>query len=115
MMIKTNVDTNGSELVISGRGERIVGVEEDMKNGFSINPNPSDDYIEIYLNNVILSEVKNPVIVYDLLGIIWMDSRLRGNDILVSSEGNIRIDVSSLSPGVYFVSVGGRMYKFVKM
>jgi len=115
MMIKTNVDTNGSELVISGRGERIVGVEEDMKNGFSINPNPSDDYIEIYLNNVILSEVKNPVIVYDLLGIICMDSRLRGNDILVSSEGKVRIDVSSLSPGVYFVSVGGRMYKFVKM
>jgi len=77
-------------------------------------PNPAGDNVEI--NNVILrSEANDPVVVYDLLGIIWMDSRFRGNDILISSEGNVRIDISSLSPGVYFVRVGGRMYKFVKM
>jgi len=60
-----------------------------------------------------------PVVrLYNLFGVEvakYMDSRLRGNDILVSSEGNVRIDISSLSPGVYFVQVGDKMFKFVKM
>jgi len=79
-----------------------------------LSPNPARDYIEI--NNVILSETKDPeILVYNVLGGKLMDSRLRRNDILVSSEGKVRIDISSLSPGLYFVSVGGRMYKFVKL
>ena len=79
------------------------------------------DYIEI--NNVILNEVKirengeaHPeILVLNVLGGKLIDSRLRGNDILAFDESKVRIDISSLSPGVYFVSVGGQMYKFIKM
>jgi len=46
---------------------------------------------------------------------LLIDSRLRGNDILVSSEGNVRLDISSLSPGVYFVKIGSYFAKFVKI
>jgi len=45
----------------------------------------------------------------------YVDSRLRGNDNLVVCEGNFRIDISSLSPGVYFVRVGNEVLKFVKI
>jgi len=82
----------------------------------SIYPNPAYDYIEI--NIPPLERGLGDVSVFDVIGVEvlkGMDSRFRGNDILVSSEGNVRIDISSLSPGVYFVSVGGKMYKFVKM
>jgi hypothetical protein len=56
--------------------------------------------------------------VYDVLGVEvlkGMDSRLRGNDTFVSTEGNIRIYISHLRTGVYFVRVGGHIHKFVKM
>jgi len=79
-----------------------------------ISPNPATDYIEI--NHVILNEVKDPEIkVFDVLGIKYIDTRLRGNDIFVSSEGNIRIDVSSLPPGIYFLKIGSLVSKFVVM
>jgi len=91
--------------------ELIVSAEEENITTTTLSPNPATDYIEI--NNVMLSETKHPVLnvkLYDVLGIehpatSWHPSK----------EGNIRLDISRLSPGVYFVSVGGRMYKFVKM
>jgi len=77
-------------------------------------PNPANDYIEI--NYVILSETKDPVIkVYDVLGGKLMDSRLRGNDIFVFNWDKVRIDISSLSPGVYFVRIIDKVFKFVKI
>jgi len=90
-------------------------------NNITLSPNPASDYIEI--SNVILNEVKirengesHPVVlVFDLLGIKYMDSRLRGNDILVSDEGKVRIDISSLSPGVYFVKVSELVSRFIKL
>jgi len=38
-----------------------------------------------------------------------------GNDIIDSDEGNVRLDISMLAPGVYFVRVGWQVLKFVKM
>ena len=55
--------------------------------------------------------------IYDLLGIEvqkGMDSRYRGNDSHFP-EGNFRIDVSGLAPGVYFVRIGDVVQEFVKM
>jgi len=69
----------------------------------SITPNPATDHLEI-------SGVVDEVRVFDVLGIEHPATAWHP-----STEGNIRLDVSSFSPGVYFVSVGGRMYKFVKM
>jgi hypothetical protein len=61
-----------------------------------------------------LSEAKEPVLgvkVYDILGVCVLTHPLTP-----SREGeSVRLDVSGLAAGVYFVSVGGRMYKFVKL
>jgi len=81
------------------------------ENQFSslIYPNPTTG--EVNINNVMLSGAKHPEIkVFDILGIehpatVWHPSE----------EGNIRIDISSLSPGVYFVKIGSYLAKFVKM
>ena len=74
-----------------------------------IYPNPATDYIDVMLN-----EVKHPFLsvkIYDILGVC-----VGTHPLAPSREGeSVRLDVSGLSPGVYFVRVGGRMYKFVKM
>jgi hypothetical protein len=72
-------------------------------------PNPAGDYVD-----VMLSEVKHPVHsvkVYDVLGVCVLTHPLTP-----SREGEtVRIDVSALAAGVYFVVVDNKMYKFVKL
>jgi hypothetical protein len=78
----------------------------------NISPNPATDYIDVILSE--RSEAKNPdlsVKIYDVLGVC-----VQTHPPAPSREGErIRLDVSGLAAGVYFVRVGGRMYKFVKM
>jgi len=116
--ISVNEET-GDIFVVRGdkyllKGKIIISDVEESTPATTFTPNPAGDFVEI--SGVMLSGAKHPeILVYNVLGGKLMDSRLRGNDILVSSERNVRLDVSVLSPGMYFVSVGGRMYKFVKM
>jgi len=76
-----------------------------------ITPNPARDYVEINVST--LERGPKGMSVFDALGfeqstsVNYVDTSCCG--------GHVRIDVSSLSPGVYFVRVGGRMYKFVKL
>jgi photosystem II stability/assembly factor-like uncharacterized protein len=87
-----------------------------------ISPNPASDYIEIDINDVILSEAKNrngvetsvahPSI-FDVLGMEITTPNLTPT--LSEGEGVVRINVSHLSPGVYFVRVGNMVRKFVKI
>jgi hypothetical protein len=91
--------------------ESANGIEQG-ENLVSIFPNPASDYIEISGSNVILSKAKNPRI-YDLLDTEVTTPNLTPT--LSEGEGVVRLDVSLLSPGVYFVQVGDKMYKFVKM
>jgi photosystem II stability/assembly factor-like uncharacterized protein len=88
-----------------------TGIDNEISNTreFRISPNPATDYI-----NVILSEAKNPFLnvkIYDVLGnvVLTLTPALS-----LKGEG-VRIDVSGLAKGVYFVRVGGRMLKFVKI
>jgi hypothetical protein len=61
-----------------------------------------------------LNEAKEPVLsvkVYDILGVCVLTHPLAP-----SREGeSVRIDVSGFAKGVYFVRVGGKMYKFMKI
>ncbi len=115
-----------------------------IDNKVLITPNPATDYIEINLAqwtplskwSTSVSEIK----IYDVLGNVVLStgtSFLRkqvsseqrslshgsfneipvqvGNDIIDSDEGNVRLDISMLAPGVYFVRVGWQVLKFVKM
>jgi hypothetical protein len=93
-----------------------TSVSDNSENVLLISPNPATDYIEIATEGVILngmqwSEESNSLFVYDVLGVCVLTHPLAP-----SREGeSVRIDVSGLAAGVYFVRVGGRMYKFVKM
>jgi hypothetical protein len=91
-------------------------------------PNPATDYIEIAIDNHTLQDMvgnisgtgsagdidrtlKDAVKVYDVLGVC-----VATHPLTPSREGvTIRLDVSGLAAGVYFVRVGDRMYKFVKI
>jgi hypothetical protein len=85
-----------------------------FENNIRISPNPATDYIELSASSVILSKAKNPdIYIFDLLGIEQSTPNLTPT--LSEGEGAVRLDVSSLSPGVYFVRVGDVVRKFVKM
>jgi hypothetical protein len=74
-----------------------------------ITPNPATDYIEIAITDD--RTLKDAVKVYDVLGVC-----VATHPLAPPREGvAIRRDVSGLAAGVYFVRVGGKMYKFVKM
>ncbi|GEM_PF-4008841 len=77
-----------------------------------ITPNPAGDYIEIAV--VGNRTLKNAVKVYDVLGTVVLSSPACSAG-TPSEGGHIRLDVSGLAAGVYFVRVGGKMYKFVKL
>lgn len=66
--------------------------------GISLFPNPVSDFINI------ISDAGNKVEIYSVLG-----------EKLIISEDKNRIDVSGLLPGVYFVKIGDRVEKFVKL
>ena len=51
----------------------------------------------------------SPVQIFDILG-----TQVLNNSQLSSVNSQLRIDVSHLSPGVYFVKVGDVVRKFVK-
>jgi hypothetical protein len=99
----------GSRHIYKWTRSTTSAAEQSQSPGISITPNPATDYID-----VMLSEAKEPFLsvkVYDILGVCVLTHPLAP-----SREGEtIRIDVSGLAAGVYFVRVGGRMYKFVKM
>jgi parallel beta-helix repeat protein len=92
------------------------------KNKILISPNPASDYIEITVPAVILSEAKSrngvetsvahPVLIFDILGMEITTPNLTPT--LSKGEGAMRLDVSSLSPGIYFVRIGDVVKKFVK-
>jgi photosystem II stability/assembly factor-like uncharacterized protein len=91
--------------------------ETDLPELISITPNPATDYIDVILNGTQWSEESiegwrsQSIQVYNVLGnvVLTLTPALS-----LKGEG-VRIDVSGLAAGVYFVRVGGKMYKFVKM
>lgn len=69
------------------------------------------DYIDITHSNNTLKGVVESVRVYDVLVIEHLVSYAT----TLLRKGNMRLDVSGLAPGVYFVSVGSTVQKFVKI
>jgi len=78
-----------------------------------IYPNPSTDFIEISFGNKGLKPIVENVQVqiFDLLGI-----EIKNLTPALSINGKgVRIDVSALSAGVYYIRIGDKTEKFVKM
>ena len=96
-----------------------VSVSEEINNSYmKISPNPATEYITIntsVINPTLKRGVEGEIVVeiYDVMGVLIHSTPSASQPPL--NEGNLRIDVSNLSPGVYFVKIGGKVEKFIKM
>ena len=77
----------------------------------SVYPNPANDFITIQFSNKGLKPfvTSDKVVIFDMLGVEIMSV---GTGLDLSTQ---RIDVSKLNPGMYFIRIGDKMQKFVKM
>jgi hypothetical protein len=82
-----------------------------------INPNPASDYIEISLNSPSIKRGSGGVSfeIYNIFGENTTPSNLSGLPPLLAKEGMIKIDISNLPVGVYFIKIGDKFVKFVKI
>jgi len=81
--------------------------DTDNREKLTLFPNPTSDFITITELNNGLQPIVHKVQIFDVLGIKVGQSSL--------IEGNNRIDVSHLPAGVYFIRIGDKVEKFVKM
>ncbi|MBX3042344.1 MAG: T9SS type A sorting domain-containing protein [Candidatus Kapabacteria bacterium] len=81
----------------------------DKENSITIYPNPASDYIIINFYNKGLkpNEAADKVQIFDFLGLEVVQISL--------IAGNNRINISQLPTGVYFLRIGHKVEKFVKM
>jgi hypothetical protein len=86
-----------------------IDLKMENKSDMIIAPNPTSDYIEIAITGNY--GLKDAVKVYDVLGNVVLTLT---PTLSLQGEG-IKVDVSGLAAGVYFVRIGGDIYKFVKM
>ena len=85
---------------------KVTDVKNDIdhSNDVYVYPNPATDYIEIKTDKI-YCEIE----VFDVLGIHYTNPK-----VFLIEEG-LRLDISGLRPGVFFVRVGSEFLKFVKM
>ena len=93
--------------------DRFVSVEENMK----INPNnfsqPASDFLEIEINEYDFYRRDNSIKIYNILGnCVLTDSFNNNHDFGKTTK---QLNISTLSPGLYFVKVGDKVSKFVKI
>lgn len=107
------ISKNGTDsLIVSEMIPQFVGVKEKvMKTTPTVNPNPTSDKFTI--SNIPNSAVSYEI--FDIFGerVLSTPSSLRD---ATPKEGNWEIDVSKLSPGIYFIKIGTQPpLKFVKI
>jgi len=97
--------------------EGISSIDEIENNRLIISPNPATDFITINLSTI--NRRVNPTVdgdvvveIYDVMGLLIHSTPSASQPPL--NEGNLRIDISNLSTGVYFVKIGDKVEKFVK-
>ncbi len=95
----------------------IVDVKEESTNQnfcFDIFPNPAFEYIEISVGS--RHALTNPDIrIFNVFGETVVNSSDLNNSQFSILNSQLRIDVSGLPSGVYFVRVGDKVGKFVKI
>jgi hypothetical protein len=106
--------------LVAGVIDKSLDVQDYSENNpISIYPNPAGEYIEISGLNKGLQPLVHgyDIKIFNLLGECVMSACEPGgtHPLVPSQEGKIRIDVSGLPAGVYYVRVGDWVGRFVKM
>jgi len=98
----------------------LSGVEDNnnVNNEIIVQPNPATEYITVNLSSInptLKRGVEGEVFIeiYDVMGMKIQSTPFNLTPAL-SEEERARIDISNLTPGVYFVKIGDRVEKFVK-
>lgn len=87
----------------------ITSVENQNMGEISIYPNPANDFIQISISNEKSNlNIQNEIQLLNQLGEI-----IKPN--ISSNEKSIRIDISNLASGVYFIKIGDKIQKIVKI
>jgi hypothetical protein len=94
-------------------GSPVTSVDDNIiPKSIIISPNPASDYIVIQTSEVFKTSEVYKIQIYNTLGI---DVSSAGGGVNEVDGGGYRIDISNLPIGVYFVKIGDRVEKFVKM
>ncbi len=113
-----NSEGNWSE-IFSFTTDYPFSVSDISNSVFSISPNPASDYIEISFSNKGLQPFADSeeIEIYDVLGnVVWKSTANTLTPALSQRARELRIDISHLPRGVYFIiKIGNRTEKFVKM
>ncbi|MDT3740125.1 MAG: T9SS type A sorting domain-containing protein [Candidatus Kapabacteria bacterium] len=89
-----------------------VNVSVSDENNFHIlYPNPAEDYIEINIGNKVLKPFaeNDKVQIFDVLGLEVLSEKIH------PMTGSHRMNVTHLPLGVYYIRIGEKVEKFVKM
>jgi ligand-binding sensor domain-containing protein len=85
-----------------------TSVDENFSNfNLSIYPNPANDYIYIHPSEGFDPSEGSDIQIFDILGIPVSE--------IHPMTGSHRMNIEHLAPGVYFIKIGNRVEKFVKM
>ena len=101
-----NIEQDLDTLIFIATPISSVSVATPELSNIRISPNPAGDYIDISIDRddgLLPREVQ----ILDLLGLVVSKSEL--------TDGNNRVDISNLPRGTYFIKVGDKVEKFVKM
>ncbi len=101
-----NIEQDLDTLLFIATPINSVSVATQELSNIRISPNPAGDYIDISIDSDV-GILPREVQILDLLGLVITKSELR--------ESNNRIDISDLPRGTYFIKVGDKVEKFVKM
>ncbi len=88
--------------------DEVTGIESinsDISSAINLYPNPVEDIL--YVKGMTLNSKGSTVSIIDVSG-------RRIKDVMVNSEEEVRVDVSELSPGLYYLNISGKGYKFIK-
>jgi len=85
--------------------------DENKDNVLNLSPNPATDFLEITVGANGCSPLSD-IEIYDVFAQKLFSS---SHYSILTTQYSARLDVSGLSPGIYFVKVGGRFGKFVKI
>ena len=83
--------------------ERPLGIDDIDKEDFLIYPNPAREYTYIDFGGSLSGEME----IYGITGMLVAKREYNGEA--------LRLDLTGLQPGVYFVRLGNATMKFVKM